>query len=84
MSERRALNNDSARSVHQVTYCRRSSSYASRVRPLYPARNPASAASYSGVNTGDVASTTTARVAGTSCMTTSGRIGRTAPARHRS
>jgi hypothetical protein len=37
---------------HQLTYWRRSSSYASRVRPLYPARKPARASRSVLVNTG--------------------------------
>src|SRR6516165_5603754 len=37
---------------HQLAYWRKSSSYASRVRPLYPARNPASASRSVLVNTG--------------------------------
>src|SRR5262249_15766790 len=36
---------------HQLAYWRKSSSYASRVRPLYPARNPASASRSVLVNT---------------------------------
>src|SRR5438477_9700854 len=37
---------------HQLVYWRRSSSYAWQVRPLYPARNPASASRSVLVNTG--------------------------------
>src|SRR5438876_4382163 len=52
MSARRAWNRRKWCWWHQLAYWRRSSSYASRVRPLYPARNPASASLSVLVNTG--------------------------------
>src|SRR6516164_7591240 len=52
MSARRAWDKRRWCWWHQLAYWRRSSSYASRVRPLYPARNPASASRSVLVNTG--------------------------------
>ena len=43
MSARRTANRASERPRHQPANCRRPRAYASRVRPRYPARNPASA-----------------------------------------
>src|SRR5215469_18557699 len=52
MSGRRAWNRRRWCWWHQLAYWRRSSSYAWRVRPLYPARKPASASRSVLVNTG--------------------------------
>jgi len=52
MSARRAPNRCSWCCWRQLANCRRSSSYACRVRPLYPARNPAKASRSVLVNTG--------------------------------
>src|SRR5215469_12396259 len=52
MSARRTWNRRRWCCWHQPAYWRRSSSYASRVRPLYPAKNPASASRSVLVNTG--------------------------------
>src|SRR5260370_30993565 len=52
MSARRTANRPRERARHQeVNWCR-SSAYASRVRPRYPARNPASASRWGSVKTG--------------------------------
>src|ERR1700722_16481613 len=52
MSARRTENSGSERARHQPANCRRSRVYASRVRPRYPARNPASASRSASVNAG--------------------------------
>src|ERR1700722_12531935 len=52
MSARRTENSGSDRLRHQLVNWRRSRVYASRVRPRYPARNPASASRSESVNTG--------------------------------
>src|SRR5690348_5774595 len=52
MSARRTANKARDRVRHQVVNWRRSSVYASRVRPRYPARNPARATRSASVKTG--------------------------------
>ena len=52
MSARRTANKPRERARHQVVNWRRSSAYASRVRPRYPARNPASARRSASVKAG--------------------------------
>src|SRR5262249_59849416 len=52
ISERRTANRFRERARHQVVNWRRSSAYASRVRPRYPARNPASASRSASLNAG--------------------------------
>src|SRR5690348_17970554 len=52
MSARRTANKARDRVRHQVVNWRRSSAYASRVRPRYPARNPARAIRSASVKTG--------------------------------
>src|SRR5215475_638961 len=52
MSARRAWNRRRCRCWHQAVNWRRSSAYASRVKPVYPARNPVSASRSWWVNTG--------------------------------
>src|SRR5450756_1986172 len=52
MSAQRAENRGSERARHQAVNCRRSRVQASRVRPRYPARNPASARRSESVNAG--------------------------------
>src|SRR5262249_5845765 len=52
MSARRTANKDRDRARHQLVNWRRSSAYASRVRPRYPARNPARATRSASVKTG--------------------------------
>ena len=52
MSARRTANRLRERARHQLVNWRRSSAYASRVRPRYPARNPASASRSASLNAG--------------------------------
>ena len=52
MSARRTANRGRERARHQVVNWRRSSAYASRVRPRYPARNPARASRSGSVKAG--------------------------------
>jgi hypothetical protein len=52
MSARRTANSGRERVRHQVMNWRRSSAYASRVRPRYPARNPARASRSGSVKAG--------------------------------
>src|SRR5262249_62357497 len=52
MSARRTANKDRDRARHQLVNWRRSSAYASLVRPRYPARNPARASRSASVKTG--------------------------------
>src|SRR5215469_482359 len=52
MSARRTANRCRDRTRHQLVNWRRSSAYASRVRPRYPARNPASASRSASVKAG--------------------------------
>jgi hypothetical protein len=52
MSARRTANRPRERPRHQVVNCRRSSAYASLVRPRYPARNPARASRSASVKAG--------------------------------
>ena len=52
MSARRTANSATGRVRHQPANWRRSSAYASRVRPRYPARNPARATRSASVKTG--------------------------------
>src|SRR4029077_17829340 len=52
MSARRTANRGRERPRHQVVNWRRSSAYASRVRPRYPARYPASASRSGSVKAG--------------------------------
>src|SRR2546429_8269674 len=52
MSARRTANKDRDRARHQLVNWRRSSAYASRVRPRYPARKPARATRSASVKTG--------------------------------
>src|ERR1700750_216654 len=51
ISARRTANKDRDRARHHVVNWRRSSAYASRVRPRYPARNPARATRSASVKT---------------------------------
>src|SRR6266567_7165502 len=52
MSARRTANSASERARHQLANWRRSRAYASRVRPRYPARNPARAIRSASVKAG--------------------------------
>ena len=52
MPARRTANKDSQRIRHQLVNWRRSRVQASRVRPRYPARNPASASRSASVKAG--------------------------------
>src|SRR6516162_1847218 len=52
MSARRTANSARDRARHQLVNWRRSSAYASRVRPRYPARNPARASRSASVKAG--------------------------------
>jgi hypothetical protein len=52
MSARRTVNRARERARHQVVNWRRSSAYASLVKPQYPARNPARASRSASVNAG--------------------------------